>query len=120
MVGGPGERLDQARVWLIRVLAPVAFVVAAVALVVVVQRALDNGSSSEPAGPADTFASVPVTTEPAETDTVPAEPKFYRIKAGDTLEAIAAEFDTSVDRLLELNPEIDQLALQPGERIRVA
>jgi LysM repeat protein len=41
------------------------------------------------------------------------------VKSGDTLEAIAARHGTSVERLLELNPEIDPVALTIGQRIRV-
>ena len=43
-----------------------------------------------------------------------------QVKAGDTLESIAAKFDTTVDDLLALNPGIDPLALSPGQKIRVA
>jgi LysM repeat protein len=42
------------------------------------------------------------------------------VKVGDTLESIAAKFDTTVDDLLTLNPGIDPLALNPGQKIRVA
>ena len=38
----------------------------------------------------------------------------------DTLESIAAKFNTTVDDLLTLNPDVDPLALSPGERIRVS
>ena len=43
-----------------------------------------------------------------------------RAADGDTLESIAAKFDTTVDDLLALNPGIDPLALSPGQKIRVA
>ncbi len=46
--------------------------------------------------------------------------RHYRIKGGDTLEGVAAKFDVSVDRILELNPGIDPTALRIGQRIRVA
>jgi LysM repeat protein len=42
------------------------------------------------------------------------------VKAGDTLESIAAKFNTTVDDLLALNPKIDPLALSPGQKIRVS
>jgi LysM repeat protein len=110
--------LDQLRIWLTRLAAPLAFLAAAALLVIVVQRALDDRSAaSEAAEPSET---VSVTIETGEGEEVPAgERQFYRIRAGDTLEAIAAEFDTTVDALLELNPGIDSFALQPGTRIRV-
>jgi LysM repeat protein len=116
--------MDQLRVWAARVLAPLAFLAAAAVLVVVVGRALDGGSSSSsPTVATEPAGSVPVTTEPAATGataTAPAERRFYRIRAGDTLEAIAAKFGTSVDELLRLNPGIDPHALSPGQRVRVA
>jgi LysM repeat protein len=42
------------------------------------------------------------------------------VKRGDTLESIAAKFDTTVDDLLQLNPNVDPLALSPGQKIRVS
>ena len=41
------------------------------------------------------------------------------IQSGDTLDAIAAHFGTTVAVLLELNPGIEPTALHPGERVRV-
>lgn len=109
---------DKARVWTARLLAPVAFLAAATALVILVQRALkDDSSSTGSTGPALT---VPVSTQEAETGADGEVRRFYRIKAGDTLEGIAARFDTTVERLLQLNPGIDPLALNPGQRVRVA
>ena len=45
--------------------------------------------------------------------------KFYLVESGDTLGEIADRFDTSVDRLLELNPSVDPQALRVGQRVRV-
>ena len=111
--------LDQLRIWLTRIAAPLAFLAAATALVVVVQRALDDEGSSATTEAAEPSGSVSVTIETGETEVPAGERQFYRIRAGDTLEAIATEFDTTVDALLELNPGIDSFALQPGTRIRV-
>ena len=63
--------------------------------------------------------SVPETTTILGT-TTPKKKQIYRVKAGDTLESIAAKFDTTVDDLLALNPNVDPLALSPGQKIRVA
>lgn len=111
--------MDQLRVWLTRVLAPLAFLAAVTALVVVVERALDDGGSAST--PADEPAlSEPVTIDTGAQEPPEAERRFYRIRAGDTLEDIAGELGTTVDELLRLNPDIDPLALEPGQRIRVA
>jgi LysM repeat protein len=117
--------MDEVRIWVARLLAALAFLGATVGLVVVVERALDGGGdgSSSPVA-TEPIDSVPLTTEPvdsgvAESESV-AEPEFYRIRQGDTLEAIAARFGTSVEQLLTLNEGIDPLALAPGQRLRVA
>ena len=41
------------------------------------------------------------------------------IKSGDTLADIAEQFDTTVEQLLVLNPEVDPVSLTIGQRIRV-
>ena len=113
--------MDSGRIWLTRIVAPIAFLAAVVALVLVVQRALDTGAegAATTGQPADT---IEVTTDLVETatETAPAKRAFYRVKTGDTLEAIAIQFDTSVEALLDLNPGVDPLALEPGQRLRVA
>jgi LysM repeat protein len=115
---------DRVRIWLVRILAPILFVAAAVGLVVVVQRALDSGGANDTVTAATSADTVQVTTAVDGTTgpaTTGGEPRFYRIKQGDTLDGIAARFDTTVDAILELNPEItDPFAIQPGQRIRVA
>jgi LysM repeat protein len=60
----------------------------------------------------------PAQTEPP-TQTSTTGARFYRVKSGDTLEGIAAQFGTSVEALLELNPRADPVALTVGQRIRV-
>jgi LysM repeat protein len=42
------------------------------------------------------------------------------VRRGDTLESIAERFGTTVEALIDLNPDIDPLALSPGQRIRVS
>ena len=41
------------------------------------------------------------------------------IQAGDTLAVVADEYDTTVEQLLVLNPDVDPVALTVGQRIRV-
>ncbi len=111
--------MDRGRIWLTRIVAPIVFLLAVVVLVVLVQRALDTSSSASTSAGA-TGAAVDVTTDLGETDATPGKKKFYRVKTGDTLEAIAAKFETSVQVLLNLNPDVDPLALEPGQRLRVS
>jgi LysM repeat protein len=104
------------RMWVYRIAAPAAFFLAATILVVLIERGL-NGDSQTPTTMLPT-TSAPDTTTTAGTTT--SKKKIYRVKAGDTLESIAAKFDTTVDDLLALNPNVDPLALSPGQKIRVA
>ena len=104
------------RTWVYRIAAPAAFFLAATILVVLIERGL-NGDSQTPKTVLPT-TSAPDTTTTAGTTT--SKKKIYRVKAGDTLESIAAKFDTTVDDLLALNPDVDPLALSPGQKIRVA
>ena len=104
------------RTWVYRIAAPAAFFLAATILVVLIERGL-SGDSQTPTTVLPT-TSAPDTTTTAGTTT--SKKKIYRVKAGDTLESIAAKFDTTVDDLLALNPNVDPLALSPGQKIRVA
>jgi LysM repeat protein len=111
--------MDQIRLWFNRLLAPLAFLAAVTILVVVAQRALDDRESTAVTQATEPAESAPVTIDTGGEEVPEGEEQFYRIQPGDTLEGIAGEFGTTVDVLLELNPDIDPLALEPGTRIRV-
>lgn len=59
------------------------------------------------------------TTTPAVTITTRTARRFYVIEEGDTLDQVALENDTTVERLLVLNPDVDPASLRIGQRIRV-
>ncbi len=106
---------------LARLAAPVAFLLAVTVAVLIVRSALK--SDDEATGPTTARETVPATasrtsTRPGRTTRSP-RARFYEIQPGDTLETVAAKFDTSVEQLLVLNPEVDPVALGIGERIRV-
>ena len=107
-----------------RYAAPVAFLAAVTVAVLLIRSGLDStGSPVLPAGTAlETRATTtqpePVTTAPGTT-IAPAEGETYVIQAGDTLDKIALRFDTTVEQLLVLNPEVDPVSLQLGQTIRV-
>ena len=115
--------LGRLREWGPRLLAPVAFFVAATVLILLVQNALSNDEA--PATPPTTRSAPTTPTTTPDTETAPTgtierpRRRFYRVKSGDLLETIAAEFNTTPERLLELNPDIDPQALQVGQRIRL-
>lgn len=106
------------RMWAARLAAPLAFFLAATILVVLIDQGLSSGSTDT------TTQATPTVVPTAPTTSTPTtkkkKKKVYRVKAGDTLESIAAKFDTTVDDLLLLNPGIDPLALSPGQRVRVS
>jgi LysM repeat protein len=107
--------------------APAAFLLAVTIAVLLVKAGLDDGSHSEtvatPTTTHTTTHAATTTTKLVLTGTVPtttpANAQYYVIKSGDTLGAIAAQYDTTVEQLLTLNPDLDPSALQPGQRIRV-
>jgi LysM repeat protein len=116
------------RARLARFAAPAAFLAAVTVAVLLVRAGLS--ASDEPAGTvattATSAATTGTTTRPTTTarrtttaTTTAAEPRFYTIESGDTFGSIAAEFDTTVERLLELNPDVDPTQLTVGQRIRV-
>jgi LysM repeat protein len=45
--------------------------------------------------------------------------KFHVVEYGDTLGGLADTYETSVERLVELNPGIEPAALRVGQRVRV-
>jgi LysM repeat protein len=107
--------------------APAAFLAAVTVAVLLIRAGL---------GVSDAPATTPATTVPTEsrpattgtttretttaaTTTTPTDQRFYTVEAGDTYGSIAAEFDTTVDSLRELNPDVDETQLTIGQRIRV-
>jgi LysM repeat protein len=110
---------------LARYAAPAAFLVAATIAVLLVRSGLDNAdpATSPVTTGVTTAVTTTATTEPVgtstDTTTVPAGAEFYEIQSGDTLAVIADRYDTSVEQLLVLNPDIDPVALTVGQRIRV-
>ena len=107
-----------------RFAAPAAFLAAVTVAALLIRSGLDGRDSGAPS-PATVLATKATTTEPAPiattpaTTTAPAEGQTYKIRAGDTLDKIAIQFDTTVEQLLVLNPEVDPVSLQLGETIRV-
>jgi LysM repeat protein len=102
------------------VAASLAFLVLATLGVAAVRAALHEGDSSATATVTVTTSAKTTTAEqPAGTTTTKRRGKYYRVQAGDTLESIAEKHGTTVEALLELNPGIDPVALNIGQRIRV-
>src|ERR687885_225209 len=109
----------------LRVLAPLALVVAALALVLVVSSSggsgADTGSSPNSAEKARDLGQSPQQQRRerrrAKNDKLPSD--VYVVKTGDTLEGIAQKTGVPVERLQELNPGLDQFQLTRGQRIKL-
>lgn len=43
----------------------------------------------------------------------------YKVKAGDSLSAIAESTGVDIETLQELNPDIDARTLQPGQKLKL-
>jgi LysM repeat protein len=97
--------------------APAAFLAAVTIAVLLVRSGLHTSSSTE----TTILPTVPTTTSSttAPTTTASERPRFYRLRAGETLSDVAIRFDTTVDELLLLNPGIEPTSLEVGQRIRV-
>lgn len=108
----------------IRALAVIALVVAAmIAAYITFNSGIFEGSDSatdvdvttvstveEAAG--DTNADTPAVTETTEQNT-------YEIQPNDSFATIAEQYNTSIARIVELNPNLDPQNLKPGTVINV-
>ena len=120
----PGRRRE-----LTRFGAPAAFLIAVTIAVLLVKAGLDNPNSATVASPtttahtttqATTTTKLVLTGTGTSTSTTTPGAEYYVIQSGDTLGEIAAKYDTTVEQLLTLNPDVDPNALHPGDRIRVS
>lgn len=109
---------------LARLGAPAAFLLAFTIFVLIVR----SGGGDEGTPTTTSAATTQATTTRASTTQAPTTTaaatattgdEFYEIQSGDTLETVAAEFGTTVDALIELNPGIDPRTLTIGQQIRV-
>jgi LysM repeat protein len=105
-----------------RFAAPAAFLAAVTLAVLLTRGALRDDA---PARPSAAVAQSPAPASPPEsprrtTTTAPAVGgRVHAIRAGETLGAVADRYETTVAALVELNPGIDPVALQVGQRVRV-
>ena len=98
-----------------RLLAPFALAAVFVALVVIVLAgAGGSGSETPQSGSRALGSSSGQAAAPSR------RPRgVYTVKSGDTLGSIAQRNGTTVDRLQELNPDLDAQSLVTGQRIKL-
>lgn len=109
---------------LARYAAPAAFLLAVTVAVMLVRSGLSNETTAPGPPPVATVPTTveepaPGTTAAGTTTTSAARGEYYEIEPGDTLAVVAEQFDTTVEQLLVLNPDLDPVALTIGQRIRV-
>jgi LysM repeat protein len=97
-----------------RVVVPVVFLVAVIALLSIVSKSGVFGGTSQPV----------VTPTPAATKTksgggTSSTYKVYVVKSGDTLSGIAVKFGTTTADIEVLNPKISGSTLVVGAKIKV-
>ena len=110
---------DHGRPRFARLLAPLALIAFAVVVVVIV---LGSGVMGDDDGGTTSARSstLPTATERTTTAERKQKPRAtYTIKVNDTLSGIAAATGTTVERLQELNPELDAEALVAGQKIKL-
>ena len=109
----------QGRSTIARLVAPLALIAFSVAVVAIVlgSGVVGDEGGSETAGTRD----LPAATDRTGTTDKPKKrtPATYTIKANDTLSGIALKNGTTVERLQELNPELDPQGLVAGQKIKL-
>jgi LysM repeat protein len=98
-----------------RLIAPLALVLAAVAVLLVIQGTLGSGGDSSGDKPERTTSVQQETTQTTKQRVRPS----YTVKLNDTLEGISEKTGVSVARLEELNPELDPQNLIVGQKIKL-
>ena len=98
-----------------RIAAPVLFLVAVIVLLSFTVQSGILGGAGEPV-----VTPTPKVTKTKSAGTAaPATTKTYIIKSGDTLSGIAVKYDTTVNEILALNPNMSTSTLVVGTVVRV-
>jgi LysM domain len=99
-----------------RLLAPVALILVAGAVAYVITSYTDSGADG---GSDNADRSTEQRPRQDGQQSRRRQRAFYRVKLNDTLGLIAEKTDVPVERLEELNPELDPQNLIVGQRIRL-
>jgi LysM repeat protein len=99
-----------------RFLAPLALLACAAAVLLTVRATLqdDPPTPSRPAAERSEEGQ-----DRRSTSNRPSRRRTYTVRSGDTLSQIAEETGVSVERILELNEDIDPQSLNAGDRLRL-
>jgi LysM repeat protein len=94
-----------------RLLAPIALAAVAVGVYLIVHAGLPTHHTANQA--------TTVLTTKRTTPRHVRRPKFYVVRAGDTLSAISVKTHVPIFRLMSLNPSVSPNSLQTGQRLRL-
>ena len=100
--------------WLVRLLAALAVIGAALAVLLVV-----TGSDVSTERKGDNRANREAPKEPEEKKDAEEPPETYVVQPGDTIDGRAAQFGVTPERIQELNPDIDPQALPSGATLEL-
>ncbi len=107
-------------------LTPVAFLLAVTIAVLLIRSGLHSGPGVEGTstfGPVTSASTATGTAARTRTSTgaagESAAGRYYTVRKGDTLDAIAARVGTTIAKLEALNPSVNPTTLQVGQKIRV-
>lgn len=95
-------------------LAPLALAAGAIAVVLVIGSSLGG----EDGGGASRGSREPAGCKPKEAEAV--AQGYYIVESGDILGEIAERTCVSEERIVQLNPELDAVTLNPGECVSLA
>ncbi len=101
-----------------RLLAPAALIATFLALFILI-----GGGGGGDESPVDSGGTKPAATTPSSTSksssSKKSSSKRYTVKPGDTPSSITEKAGMPLERLLELNPDIDPQALSPGQKLKL-
>ena len=100
----------------VRLLAPIALVLTFLAFAFVVLSSRDSNDAT-PAS--DTSTQPKADTQAKTTPQAKPKPATYTVKAGDNLGSISEQTQVPIEKLQELNPELDPQALVSGQKIKL-
>jgi LysM repeat protein len=110
-----------------RFLAPLALIAVLVAFLAIVSGSSETGKSSSTSETTSTSSTKSTTTttktSTAKTKKKSAKPdtsdKTYTVQVGDTLGGIADKTGVPLERIEELNPDVDPHTMNAGQEIRL-
>ena len=100
----------------VRLLAPIALVLTFLAFAFVV---LSSREDNDAAPASDTSTQPEANTQAKTTPKAKPTPATYTVKAGDNLGSISETTQVPIEKLQELNPELDPQALVSGQKIKL-